>query len=142
MAAASAITEAQMKMRIADGPCTRRIQAMTVLVLWCLGIAICAGEAVAQPAGLEKVQHVIVIYQENWSFDGLYGRFPGADGIANAGERVQQVKKDGTPYTTLPRPLDTSKKPPVPDSRFPADLPVRPYDIAPYVPPHKKIGDI
>ena len=21
---------------------------------------------------------------ENWSFDGLFGRFPGADGIANA----------------------------------------------------------
>ena len=53
----------------------------------------CAG-VVAQPAGLEKIQHVIVIYQENWSFDGLYGRFPGADGIANAGERIGQMKKD------------------------------------------------
>ena len=28
----------------------------------------CAG-VVAQPAGLEKIQHVIVIYQENWSLD-------------------------------------------------------------------------
>ena len=47
--------------------------------------------------GLEKIQHVIVIYQENWSFDSLYGRFPGADGLANAGERIRQVKPDGTP---------------------------------------------
>jgi phospholipase C len=131
-----------MTMCIAYGRCMQRMQVVTVLVPWCLGIAICAGEAVAQPARLEKIQHVIVIYQENWSFDGLYGRFPGADGIANAGERIRQVKRDGTPYNTLPQPLDTSKKPPMPDARFPAALPVGPYDIAPYVPSHQKIGDI
>jgi len=34
----------------------------------------------AQGPGLEKITHLIVIYQENWSFDGLSGRFPGADG--------------------------------------------------------------
>src|SRR5256714_14705124 len=101
----------------------------------------CAG-VVAQPAGLEKIQHLIVIYQENWSFDGLYGRFPGADGIANAGERIRQMKKDGTPYTTLPQPLDTSKNPPILDPRFPPDLPVAPYDAARYVPPDQKTGDI
>ena len=41
---------------------------------------------VGQPSGLEKIQHVIVIYQENWSFDSLYGKFPGAEGLANAGD--------------------------------------------------------
>src|SRR6266436_2710350 len=66
----------------------------------------------AQGPGLEKITHLIVIYQENWSFDGLYGRFPGADGLANAGETVRQTTKDGTPYTALPPPLDTSRKPP------------------------------
>src|SRR5206468_432098 len=101
----------------------------------------CAG-VVAQPAGLDAIQHVIVIYQENWSFDGLYGKFPGADGIANAGDRVKQVKKDGTPYLTLPQPLDTAKKPPIPDPRFPADLPVAPYDVARFVAPDQKTGDI
>src|SRR5258708_8664476 len=100
----------------------------------------CAG-VVAQPAGLEKIQHVIVIYQENWSFDGLYGKFPGADGIANAGERIRQMKKDGTPYTTLPQPLDTSKNPPIPDLRFRADLPVAPYEAAPHVPAAPKTAD-
>src|SRR6202047_1792685 len=97
---------------------------------------------VAQPAGLEKIQHVIVIYQENWSFDGLYGRVPGADGIANRGERCGERKKDGTPYTPLPQPLDPSKNPPILDPRFPADLPVAPYDAARYVPPDQKTGDI
>jgi phospholipase C len=121
---------------------THRRRAIVVLTLWYLGVICAAGHAVAQPAELEKIQHVIVIYQENWSFDGLYGKFPGVDGLANAGERIRQLKKDGTPYRTLPQPLDTSKKPPIPDSRFPADLPVAPYDIAQYVPPHQKIGDI
>src|SRR5437868_15276190 len=101
-----------------------------------------AGRVIAQSAGAEKIQHVIVIYQENWSFDGLYGKFPGAEGIANAGDRIKQMKSDGTSYTTLPQPLDTSKNPPVPDPRFPANLPVAPYDTAAFAPPDQKIGDI
>ena len=34
--------------------------------------------------GLGKIKHIVVIYLENWSFDSLYGRFPGADGLAQA----------------------------------------------------------
>ena len=131
-----------MTIGIARAPRRHCIRAMAVVALWHVGIVISARHAPAQPVDLEKIQHVIVIYQENWSFDGLYGKFPGADGIANAGERVRQMKKDGTPYQTLPQPLDTSKKPPIPDSRFPTDLPVAPYDIAQYARPHQKIGDI
>src|SRR5213594_1100458 len=102
----------------------------TVAIL--AGVVLAATALIAQyPASaqdpLERVNHLIVIYQENWSFDSLYGKFPGANGIANAGGRVGQMKKDGTPYTTLPQPLDTSKKPPVPDARFPTNLPVVAY---------------
>jgi phospholipase C len=36
----------------------------------------------AQPAvGIHKIQHVIVIMQENRSFDSYFGTYPGADGI-------------------------------------------------------------
>jgi len=38
----------------------------------------------AAPSKLSQIDHIIVVYQENWSFDGLYGSFPGANGIANA----------------------------------------------------------
>jgi phospholipase C len=31
--------------------------------------------------GIEKIKHVIVIMQENRSFDSYFGTFPGADGI-------------------------------------------------------------
>ncbi|HEV2376471.1 MAG TPA: alkaline phosphatase family protein [Streptosporangiaceae bacterium] len=33
------------------------------------------------PAGIHKIKHVIVIMQENRSFDSYFGTFPGADGI-------------------------------------------------------------
>ncbi len=33
------------------------------------------------PAGVHKIQHVIVIQQENRSFDSYFGTYPGADGI-------------------------------------------------------------
>jgi phospholipase C len=58
---------------------TRGRLATSVIALWCVGMVFAAGEVKAQQAGLDKIQHVIVIYQENWSFDGLYGKFPGAD---------------------------------------------------------------
>src|SRR5216683_1015442 len=38
----------------------------------------------AQTDGLEKINHIVVIYQENWSFDSLYGKFPGANGLAQS----------------------------------------------------------
>lgn len=91
---------------------------------------------------LKKIKHVIVIYQENWSFDSLYGDFPGANGISNAGNAVKQVDKQGTLYTVLPQPIDTTLKPPAPDPRFPANLPVLPFDASLYVPANQKTGDL
>src|SRR5262245_53165792 len=31
--------------------------------------------------GIHKIQHIVVIMQENRSFDSYFGTFPGADGI-------------------------------------------------------------
>lgn len=45
--------------------------------------------------GLNKVEHIIVIYLENRSFDHLYGLFPGAEGLAQASAVAPQVDKDG-----------------------------------------------
>jgi phospholipase C len=91
---------------------------------------------------LDRISHIIVIYQENWSFDAMYGLYPGANGLANAGAAVRQVDKNGVPYTALPQPIDTSKNPPAPDPRFPADLPVRPFNLAEFVLPTERTGDL
>src|SRR5439155_25005842 len=103
---------------------------------------IAAPSAGAQTAGLQKLNHIVVIYQENWSFDSLYGKFPGANGFDQAGPTTPQVDKDGKPYTTLPQPLNTLFSPAVPDPRFPADLPVAPIDTSKYVGPNQQPGDL
>jgi acid phosphatase len=97
----------------------------------------------ARAAGpLDQVNHLIVIYQENWSFDSLYGNYPGASGLSNAGNAVAQVDKNGQPYVVLPQAKDNTKSPPLLDPRFPANLPVQPFDIAKYAPPDQKFPDL
>jgi phospholipase C len=57
-------------------------------------------------ATLSQVNHIVVIYLENHSFDNLLGTWPGADGLVNdagASNGVTQLGPDGTPYTTLPQ---------------------------------------
>jgi phospholipase C len=96
----------------------------------------------AQTRGLERIDHIIVIYQENWSFDSLYGHFPGANGLDQAGAAVQQVDKNGTPYPSLPQPLNTGFSPAIPDPRFPSDLPVAAFDATKFVGPNQLTGDL
>jgi phospholipase C len=85
------------------------------------------------PEGLNRIDHIVVVYLENRSFDNLFGNFPGADGLQNAGKTAVQVDKDGLPYKTLPRVMDASKTPPQPDLRFPEELPNRPFPIDRYI---------
>src|SRR3954454_16902873 len=47
------------------------------------------------PAGIHQIQHVIVVQQENRSFDSYFGTYPGADGIA---------MRDGKPTVCVPAP--------------------------------------
>ncbi len=89
----------------------------------------------------QKVGHIIVIYQENWSFDGLFGKFPGANGLDRAGDAAKQVDRNGAPYKVLPQPFNTITR--KLDPRFPADLAVEPFDLMQYmVAPNDKTGDL
>ena len=102
---------------------------LTLLLLSC-------SAATAQPKDV-PIEHIIVFYQENHTFDNLYGQFPGANGLDRPGARVQQVNKEGKPYRTLPQPLNHGS----PDKRFPDDLPNAPFLINRYVSPDKLTGD-
>ena len=67
-------------------------------------LASCALRTAPPPAAsaMQRIDHVVVIYAENHSFDNLYGLFPGADGVANATpEQRTQVDHDGTPLKEL-----------------------------------------
>ena len=90
------------------------------------GLAIADSVAATLP-GLRKINHVVVIYLENHSFDNLYGEFPGAEGLSSPAARSapKQVDATGTPYATLPE---------LPGAPFPTTLPNAPFAISDYVP--------
>lgn len=86
----------------------------------------------------DRIDHIIVIYQENRSFDHYFGTYRNPNGhpVANlldtAGKidrRFDGLQKDpaGVAYGVLPVPLDI----PAFDS---ASLPNKPFHLAPYIP--------
>ena len=91
-------------------------------------LAGCAMPPPAPRAGLDRIDHVIVLYAENRSFDNLYGTFPGANGLADASSsQYTQVDHAGTVLSHLPPVWKGSTADA--DPAFPRDLPNRPYRI-------------
>src|SRR6266705_5415057 len=90
-------------------------------------LAACASSPQGQGTeGLARIEHIVVIYAENRSFDHLYGLFPGADGIASATpEQKTQLDHDDNPLPHLPAVYDGGK----PSPRFPQGLPNGPFRI-------------
>src|SRR5580704_8749725 len=80
---------------------------------------------------IDVIEHIVVIYLENRSFDNLFGFFPGANGLNNAGATATQVDANNVPYATLPPVIYPEKK--TVDERFPKDLPNRPFLIEKFV---------
>jgi phospholipase C len=54
------------------------------------------------PPGIHKIKHVIVIMQENRSFDSYFGTFPGADGISLRGGTPTVCVRTSKPGCTAP----------------------------------------
>src|SRR5437868_14594475 len=106
---------------------TRRV-SVAAAVLACTGLLTTAAAQPADPVTdvqFARIQHIVVIYAENRSFDHLYGLFPGANGLANATpEQSLQRDHDGSvlPYLQV---WDREGKP---DTRFPR-LPNAPFRI-------------
>jgi len=49
-----------------------------------------------------KINHIVVIYEENHSFDNLYGSWEGVNGLADAdAAHTTQVAQDGSVYSCL-----------------------------------------
>jgi acid phosphatase len=77
-----------------------RATALVAAIAGCL--AGCAQPATVDDT-LGRIQHIVVIYGENRSFDNLYGLFPGAEGIEQAGTRAPtQRDRDGSLMPVLP----------------------------------------
>ena len=66
-----------------------------------------AGARPAPPTGIHKIRHIVVIMQENRSFDSYFGTYPGVDGLP---------RKNGKFTVCVPDPLSGSCQRPFHDS--------------------------
>ena len=93
---------------------------------------------------LAKIRHVVVIYQENHSFDNLYGGWEGVNGRVNADPtNTTQVGQGGTPYTCLLQNDFSLTSPPLPadcvdattGATFASHFSNSPFQIDFFIPP-------
>ena len=117
------------------------LQRICYMLFIILGISSCSTskkvqhQEVSFDDGIQQINHLVVVYMENHSFDNLYGGFKGANGIKNvkAGNFLQ-VDAEGKPYQYLPEiPRNNS---------FPTNLPNKLFNIDQYVPSDKKTPDV
>jgi phospholipase C len=120
------------------------------LVATLVGIGACDSDRVARPdplsaarvadpgrdgdPALRALDHIIVIYLENRSFDNVYGEFAGANGLSSATGAPLQVDGSGNAFTTLPA---------VPGmASIPTTLPNAPFNIEQFVPANVPTRDL
>jgi phospholipase C len=95
---------------------------------------------------LQRVNHFVVIYQENHSFDNLYGGWEGVNGLAQATlSELNQINQAGNPYQCLMQddPSLTSPSPlPVnctdasdASNKFSSFFDAAPFTIDTFIPP-------
>jgi len=126
---------------------SRFLPALTALYTFLASASFTNAQEAPKPVtGLEKIKHIIVIYMENRSFDSLYGSFPGADGLANAGTAATQIGRKGEQLEKLPPVFDTNTKSKtrssIVDTRFPDALPNAPFKAQLYVKAEETTGDL
>jgi acid phosphatase len=108
-----------------------RVLVMRIVIGLCLAMAGCVtappGTTTQDSRSLNRIEHIVVIYAENRSFDNLYGLFQGANGINNAAPSTwTQTDRNGAPLPTLP---PVWKSGATADPGYPAQLPNRPFRI-------------
>ncbi len=99
----------------------------------------------AGPSATATVGHIVVIYQENHSFDNLYGRWEGVRGLRDARPRAHpQVNQQGEPFSCLLQVDVNLTSPPLSDRlrgrrrprrRSPATSRNAPFLIDDFIPP-------
>src|SRR5882724_11346187 len=62
-------------------PLMRRSFVLLALALLVLSVGCGSSKPKPKHAGLDKIKHIVVIMQENRSFDSYFGTYPGADGL-------------------------------------------------------------
>ena len=79
---------------------TKLVRLVLIMAAW-LAVAAAAPSAIAA-TGIHNIKHVIIIMQENRSFDSYFGTYPGVDGIPLS---------DGVPGVCVPDPKGPCQRP-------------------------------
>jgi phospholipase C len=93
---------------------TPRRRAVVVLALPALVLALATPAVAHDRSGID---HIVVIYEENHSFDNLFGGWEGVDGLSPDPARTPrhtQVAPDGSPLPCLPQNDVNLTSPPLP----------------------------
>ena len=97
-----------------------------------------------RPTALDRIKHIVVVYEENHSFDNLYGGWEGVSGLAAAdAAHTAQVDQAGAPYKCLLQvdvnlaspPLGTACSAGPPDNAFASQFPNRFFTIDDFIAP-------
>ena len=94
------------------------------------------------PNPFAKINHIVVVFTENRSFDNLFSEFPGAEGLRPGTPIAPQVDVDGTVLPKLPAVTIVSKGGVKTDGRIPAGLPNAPFLVDDYLPQGDKTPDM
>src|SRR3954464_11005992 len=103
-------------------------------------LSLCATPALAdhghkgRPDALQRIKHIVVVYEENHSFDNLYGGWEGVEGLTAAdAAHTTQVDQAGSPYACLKQDDVNLTSPPLPatctDRDFSSAFPNRFFTI-------------
>src|SRR3954467_11954733 len=109
-------------------------------------LSLCATPALAdhghkgRPDALQRIKHIVVVYEENHSFDNLYGGWEGVEGLTAAdAAHTTQVDQNGRPFGCLLQ-NDVNLAPPAlpatcTDGAIASAFPNRPFTIDQFIAP-------
>src|SRR3954453_1136711 len=123
----------------------RRWLGVAIAATVIAGASVAVASAADGPGSdrLSQVNHIVVIYQENHSFDNLYGRWEAVRGLTAAdAAHSTQVNQAGTPYTCLQQndvnltspPLSATCTDTTTGTSFSSHFPNAPFSIDSYIP--------
>ena len=118
------------------------LSAATVAVLTVFWIA--PAKADDAENAFAKINHIVVIYGENLSFDGIFGAYPDpdAEGLAKAKDAAPQTDHNGSVLAQLPPVRLKTKKENGADIYLDKPLPNAPFDIDEHLEKGKATGDL
>jgi len=112
--------------------------AIGSLTVMATGPALTSVQAANQQMAFGDINHIVVIYEENHSFDNLYGGWEGVNGRANA-TNSSQLAQDGSAYSCLlQNDVNLTVPPLTPACSANSHFANQPFSIEQYIPASAK----